>query len=191
MIIILAVTINIYRWWTLWLIEQAGENRLTFIPGFTGNKDFSRVGLDVWMLGSLWMGVGDLKGASGMADTWGEFEYQGLNRQGSALLLGAQTGTAVLWCVLGIGLECTWLLEEHFFLKWSSGGLVGQVGRLLIFWSCQWGNRFPEVSQCPQYPFSRRCFSLLGIYWHLRPWNSLQSPLISHVIKISFFFFLL
>lgn len=189
MIIILAVTINIYGWWTLWLTEQAGENWLMFIPGFTGNREFSRGGLDIWMLGSSWMGVRDLKGASGMAAMWGGFEDQRLNRQCSALLLGTQTGTAVLWCVWGIGLACTWLLEKHFFLKWSSGGLAGQVGQLLISLPCQWGNRFPEVAQCPQNPFSQRCLSLLRICWHLRPWNSLQSPLTNHVIKINFFFF--
>lgn len=50
MIIILAVSIDVYRWQTLRLLEQIGEKRLMFIPGFIIYKDFSRIDLDVWIL---------------------------------------------------------------------------------------------------------------------------------------------
>lgn len=121
-----------------------------FITGFAVNNDFSRVGLGVWMLGSVQSGVGDLRGASGTTEMSRGFDYQRLNRQSSVLFLGTQTGTALFWCILGNRLEYTWLLEKCFFMKWPSGCLVGQVVHLLISLSYQWGNKFPPFHNVPR-----------------------------------------
>lgn len=64
------------------------ENRLMFIPGFTTDKDLSRIGLNVLIWGSVRRAGRDLRGASGPAERWAGSKHQRLNRLGSALLPG-------------------------------------------------------------------------------------------------------
>lgn len=148
MMIILAATIDVYRWWTLWLIEQISP-RL-----YSVQRPFQNW-LDMWLPGSVQRaGRGSPRSLRACWEV-GRVRVPEVKQAGLCSPLRPSNGNSSALMHLGYQTRMQVTSEDTFLCEMVFRVPRG-VGRALsISLSCWRGSRFPEVPRRSQNPLSQ------------------------------------